>query len=932
MRKFFLVILCISVLCGGAFSVYASTTNGTIDLAHKTAYFLNTSGGTINMGATTGNVHVTDNGLTGNAWSAIYGWINLNPTQGGGVINDGLGTLSGYAWGERLGWINFKPTNGGVTIDTNGYFHGFAWSQKLGWISFNCEGVGPCGSRTYSIRTDWRPVNPTCSIDALPSSATVCSAGAGRGTWVKVGTQDSSCTGVPCEYYVKPGGDPGGGGSTVSIVISPDATTISKGHTVQFSATVTGTSKTDVTWSVTESGGGTINTTGLYTAPTVAGVYHVVATSVADTSKKSTATVTVQSVESIAVSVTPSETSISAGKQVTLTAHVTGTTTQAVAWSVEGGFSAGTITPLGVYTAPETPGVYRVLAQSVADNSQVGVATITVTPKVPTAEIIVTPTSATIRVRETLQLSGQIKGDDTGKIAWSLQEQNSGTISEGGLYTAPNTPGTYHVIATDTADPTVVATVTIDVTPSLSIIVSISPSSINVNTGSQTVFTADVSGSSDTRVQWSVQESGCGDISSSGIYVAGNTAGVCHVVATSLADASVSSLATVSVSSPVVNPCQGDDCTPPPPPVVPPGGGGGGGGTTTSSTTPAVIIAKSVDFVATTTVQVVQVVQKVVETPVGNTVTKTVSTVGVVATGAAASSALFLNPLSFSEIFMIPFRLWTLLMTAFGLRKRFRPWGTVYDSVTKQPLDPAYVVLMDKQGNEVLTSITDLDGRYGFLSSTSGTYTIVANKTNYIFPSTKLAGKTADELYSNLYFGEDITITDEQSFIDKNIPLDPEHFDWNEYAKQDKGLLKFHSRRDRLFRRFTDWSFRIGFIVAVIALIGIPQPYNFIICGLYVVLAILRLLGIKPKAYGMITEKATGNPITFAIIRIMSPALNREIFHRVTDKLGRYYCLLPKGEYYLNIEKKNDDGSYSLVFTSPVINARNGVIKNDYKI
>ena len=49
-----------------------------------------------------------------------------------------------------------------------------------------------------------------------------------------------------------------------------------------------------MTWSVQEgAAGGTIAATGVYSAPAVAGTYHVVATSVADPAKSAIATVTV---------------------------------------------------------------------------------------------------------------------------------------------------------------------------------------------------------------------------------------------------------------------------------------------------------------------------------------------------------------------------------------------------------------------------------------------------------------------------------------------------------------------------------------------------------------------------------------------------------------------------------------------------------------
>jgi len=69
-----------------------------------------------------------------------------------------------------------------------------------------------------------------------------------------------------------------GGGSitpppgTVSVKISPASSTVGYGGTQQFTATVTGSTNTAVTWSVTSAGGsgqiGTISTSGIYTAPT----------------------------------------------------------------------------------------------------------------------------------------------------------------------------------------------------------------------------------------------------------------------------------------------------------------------------------------------------------------------------------------------------------------------------------------------------------------------------------------------------------------------------------------------------------------------------------------------------------------------------------------------------------------------------------------
>ena len=322
--------------------------------------------------------------------------------------------------------------------------------------------------------------------------------------------------------------------------------------------------------------------------------------------------------------------------------------------------------------------------------------------------------------------------------------------------------------------------------------------------------------------------------------------------------------------------------------------------------------------------------KKIVNTPQVSVITKTVSTTGIVVATAAAAAPLF--SFSFFEIFLLPLRLFGLLMTALGFRKKVLPWGVVYDSITKRPLDPAYVVLKNLQGQTVSSAITDLDGRYGFLVE-PGTYQMQALKTNYKFPSQKLAGKTHDELHADLYFGENIEIKTLGEVIIKNIPLDPLKFDWNEFAKKNKNLMKFYSKWDIVLRKVYDYFFVIGFIVAVIAYVFAPYPYNAVIIILYVLSLLLRIFGLKPRTYGYITDKTTGMPLSFAIVRVMMPGSNIEVSSKSADKYGKYYCLVPPGKYYVTIEKKNEDGSYALVCTSPTIDvSKKGIIKKTFKI
>lgn len=76
----------------------------------------------------------------------------------------------------------------------------------------------------------------------------------------------------------------------VSISVAPTTVTLTTGQTQQFTATVQNSSNTAVSWSADC---GTVNTTGLYTAPSAAGSCVVTTTSQADATKSALAMVTV---------------------------------------------------------------------------------------------------------------------------------------------------------------------------------------------------------------------------------------------------------------------------------------------------------------------------------------------------------------------------------------------------------------------------------------------------------------------------------------------------------------------------------------------------------------------------------------------------------------------------------------------------------------
>jgi hypothetical protein len=245
------------------------------------------------------------------------------------------------------------------------------------------------------------------------------------------------------------------------IDIVPASPEVWPGETVTFTATSLA-SEDPVTWAVLEEDGGTIDETGTYTAPETEGTYTVVAES-----SPLTQTTSVRVKKNVRVSVSPSLATVEPGASLTFGASVTGNV-KTVTWSVAEGAAGGTITAAGVYTAPQTDGDYTVVATSTADPTKSGLATVTVTaatlePSLATVSVAISPQSASVDAGSTLQFTATVTGTTDSRVNWWVAESAGGTVSANGLYTAPATAGTYHVVAQSAADTSKTSSATVTV-------------------------------------------------------------------------------------------------------------------------------------------------------------------------------------------------------------------------------------------------------------------------------------------------------------------------------------------------------------------------------------------------------------------------------------------------------------------------------------
>ncbi|TMB29096.1 MAG: hypothetical protein E6J65_03160, partial [Deltaproteobacteria bacterium] len=286
----------------------------------------------------------------------------------------------------------------------------------------------------------------------------------------------------------------------VSITIASDHLVLAYGGTARLVASVENAAETSVTWSVAEgSAGGTVDTSGLYTAPALAGTYHVVATANADPTKTATAQVVVSAPPpDVRVSISPDRAETTTSGSLSFTASVTGSADTAVVWSVaEAG--GGTVDANGNYKAPGSTGVFHVVATAHADATGSAAAQVTVTSPPPPPPAIggvsILPQSVIVTAGRTYQFAAAAPRA-SGAVGVTVAEGAAGgTLDSSLLYTAPSTPGPYHVVATAADGSTARATVIVRAPSG-----GVSPSSVSVAPAGIVQFSA--SRPADEAVMW----------------------------------------------------------------------------------------------------------------------------------------------------------------------------------------------------------------------------------------------------------------------------------------------------------------------------------------------------------------------------------------------------------------------------------------------
>jgi len=398
----------------------------------------------------------------------------------------------------------------------------------------------------------------------------------------------------------------GGTSSSTSVTVTPPSASLNAGQTQQFTSAST---NSQVIWTISPAGAGTISSNGLYSAPaslTAPLSVSVIATSAADHTRSGSATVNLTPAVPVSITVSPATISLKGGQSQQFAANLSGSTNTGVTWSaVPAG--VGTLSGSGLYTAPASvtsPQTVSVTATSLVSPSKTASATVELTPPAAIATCGTPANGAFLgcyysdrgftnlaftRVDPQINFvwSGTGPGGGIGATQYAVRWQGNFAFAAGNYqFTLATDDGSRlfvdgqvlidgwgehpaipvnaaialsagtHLIQVDyfQLDNSASASLAwIPAASSVPVTVSITPANAALFAGQSQQFSATVTGVANQQVTWSVSPAGAGTVSQTGLYTAPASiasSSVATVTATSIADSSKIASSAVTLMPP----------------------------------------------------------------------------------------------------------------------------------------------------------------------------------------------------------------------------------------------------------------------------------------------------------------------------------------------------------------------------------------------
>jgi hypothetical protein len=375
-------------------------------------------------------------------WSATGGTIN-----GGGV----------YTAGPVPGTFRvIAHQSGGSLADTAVVTVTSLQPQLIGLqISPDSNSVQSGSGLQYIVTGTWTnggtgtPAVSWSSAGGAITAAGYFTAGASAGAYDVVATQIAGSLAVSTKVFVS------AAGPTITMLrIEPDSLNLQAGMSYDFRGSARWSNGTtsrisNLVWTAT---GGTISSSGRYTAGTVGGTYRVIARpqggGVADTAR-----VRVNAATVVRINLTPASATVPVGgtQQFATSAVWSDGISRPVAVTYSA--TGGTITANGLYRAGQLAGPFAVIAACSCGVSDTSAVTLTGSAAGPATltSLRISPKQVNLVPSGSIQFTATAlwsNGASTAPpMSWST---TAGTVSSTGAYVAPSAVGTYRIIVAHT--------------------------------------------------------------------------------------------------------------------------------------------------------------------------------------------------------------------------------------------------------------------------------------------------------------------------------------------------------------------------------------------------------------------------------------------------------------------------------------------------
>ncbi len=262
-----------------------------------------------------------------------------------------------------------------------------------------------------------------------------------------------------------------------------------------------------------------------------------------------------------------------------------------------------------------------------------------------------------------------------------------------------------------------------------------------------------------------------------------------------------------------------------------------------------------------------------------------------------------------------------------GPKKDF--WGLVYNSKNSSPIAFAVIRVVSLIDNKIIkTTVSDLDGRYGFILD-PGKYRLEVEHQDFKFP---VVDATAFALQNDnqVYRGDEISVSGVTN-VNFNIPMESKEYKKGFSLKKlrkiwlNSGIVKL-----------TQNMYFIYTLFVINILMVIDQFYwlflaSSIYYGIFVVIHLVAYFRKPSRTWGVVVDSKSNNPIPYAFVKVFNKTNGVLVDSKITDINGRFQFYPANGDYSLLVQAKGykfPSEKVKLELKSPDIKILDFTVKN----